>query len=107
MTRTTILTLLILPLLAACAKGPDAIVPVAMGPAFQSTSCGQARAMLDAERSQLAALSETQRGAQMGDAFGVFLLGVPMSSLSGGDKEGAIAASKGKVLALESRMASC
>ena len=102
-----LLPLLLLPVIAACAKGPDAIVPVGMGPAFQATSCRDAAQMLTQERSQLASLSETQRGAQMGDAFGVFLLGVPVSSLSGGDKEGATATSKGKVIALESRLAGC
>lgn len=104
---TRLLPVLLLPLFAACAKGPDAIVPVSMGPAFQATPCAQAQAMLSTERVQLAALSQTQRGAQMGDAFGVFLLGVPVSSLSGGNQEGAIAASKGKVIALESRLSAC
>ena len=99
--------LLLLPLVAACAQGPDAIVPVAMDPAFQQTSCADARGLLAAEQAELNALSDAQRGAQMGDAFGVFLLGVPVSSLSGGDRAGAIAASKGKVLAVEARIAGC
>jgi hypothetical protein len=43
----------------------------------------------------------------MGDAIGVFLIGVPVSSLSGGDKEGLIAAAKGKELALQNRLLGC
>ncbi len=102
-----LLPLLSLCLVTACAKGPDAIAPVSLGPAFQATPCGTARTMLAQERAQLAALSARQRDAQMGDAFGVFLVGVPISSLGGGDREGDIATSKGKVLALESRLAAC
>jgi hypothetical protein len=63
--------------------------------------------MLIAEQQTLASLSAAQQSAVTGDAVGVFLIGVPMSSLSGGDKEGAIAASKGKILALEARLVTC
>jgi hypothetical protein len=63
--------------------------------------------MLSAERQTLATREAAQRSAVTGDALGVFLIGVPMSSLSGGDKAGQIGASKGKVLALEARLAGC
>lgn len=102
-----LLPLLLAGALAACARGPDAIAPVALGPAFQSTPCSDARALLAQERAQLASMAQSQRSAQMGDALGVFLLGVPVSSLTGGDREGAIATSKGKVLALEARLTGC
>jgi hypothetical protein len=39
--------------------------------------------------------------------LGVFLIGVPVSSLSGGDRAGQIATLKGQVLALETRLAGC
>lgn len=97
----------ILTLAGACAPSPDAIAPVSMGNAFSSMSCGAAAQHVTAERSTLAALSASQRSAAAGDAVGVFLIGVPLSSLSGGNQEGAIAASKGKILALESRLAGC
>lgn len=93
--------------IAACAKSPDAIAPVSMGNAFAGVSCAQAAADLNAERTTLAALEGKQRGAVAGDAVGVFLIGVPVSSLTGGNVEGQIAASKGKVLALSARLASC
>lgn len=93
--------------LAACAPGPDAIAPVAMGNAFANTTCADAAAMASAERVTLEALSSAQRGAAAGDAIGVLLIGVPISSIGGGDKSGAIAASKGKLLALDARLAGC
>ena len=46
-------------------------------------------------------------GAVTGDAVGVFLVGVPISSVTGGNKEGQIAASKGKVDALQARLLTC
>lgn len=93
--------------LAACAQPPDAIAPVAMGDAFAATSCRDAADLLAAERQTLATLSAAQSSAVAGDAIGVFILGVPLSSLSGADKAGLIGASKGKILALEARVASC
>ncbi|MEJ6404931.1 hypothetical protein [Yoonia sp. 2307UL14-13] len=94
-------------IVSACAKRPDAIAPVSMGNAFSGLSCNQAQTMLATERSNLAALSAEQNSAATGDAVGVFLLGLPIGSATGGDKEGAIAASKGKVIALENRLLSC
>ena len=93
--------------LSACAQSPDAIAPVSMAGAFDGMSCPSARAALIAERQTLASLDSAQRSAVAGDAVGVLLIGVPMSSLTGGDKAGLIAASKGKVLALETRVAEC
>ncbi len=98
---------LALPLLAACAQSPSAIQPVSMAGAYTGISCTEARQMLTAEQQTLTALSAAQQGAVAGDAIGVFLVGVPMSSLTGGDKAGDIATSKGKILALEARLAGC
>ena len=93
--------------LSACAKSPDSIAPVSMGNAYAGVSCQQAADQLRAERATLAALEGKQRGAVAGDAIGVFLVGIPVSSLTGGNVEGQIAASKGKALALEARLAGC
>lgn len=92
---------------AACAKGPDAIPPVSMGNAFAATICKDARAELAIEQETLAALEEKQRRAQTGDAIGVFLVLVPVSSITGHDVEGELATSKGRVIALENRVKSC
>jgi hypothetical protein len=86
---------------ASCAKRPDAIVPVDIPmAAFSNQGCeGLAQ-------DNLASLSKQQNQAATGDAFGVFLLGVPASSALGGDKEGQVAVSKGKVNAIENTMKS-
>lgn len=93
--------------LGACAKSPDAIAPVSMGNAYAGVSCQAASAELTAARANLTALESAQRGAAAGDAIGVFLIGVPTSSLMGGNKEGQIATEKGRVIALETRLRSC
>ena len=103
----TLLLLSIAIVVSACAKRPDAIAPVAMGDAFSNLSCNQAQSMLNTERTNLATFSAAQNTAANNDALGVFLIGVPMGSVSGGDNEGNIAASKGKVLALENRLVTC
>ena len=105
--KLTILPILAVAGLAACAQSPGSIAPVSMGNAFANISCTDARTMLDQERQTLAALESAQQGAVVGDAIGVFLLALPVSSLTGGDREGEIATSKGKVVALEARLASC
>ena len=102
------LTLAALPLaLAACAQNPASIAPVSMGAAYATHDCQQARTDLITERNTLAALEGKQRGAVAGDAIGVLFIGVPVSSLTGGDVEGQIAASKGKIIALEARVQEC
>lgn len=93
--------------LAACAPGPDAIRPVSMGSAYAGITCRQAANMLAVERQTLAALEDKQRGAVVGDAISVFLIGVPVASLTGGDVQGELSTSKGKVLALEARLFGC
>lgn len=102
-----IATILAIVALSACAKSPSSIAPVSMGSAFSGVPCHTVNADLAAERDTLAALESAQKGAVVGDAIGVFLIGVPMSSLAGGDKSGELATSKGKVLALEARSAEC
>jgi hypothetical protein len=93
--------------LTACAPGPNAITPVSMAGAFDATSCATARQMLATEQATLATLSDQQREARTADTIGVLLIGIPASSALGGDKSGLIAASKGKVAALEQRLLAC
>lgn len=91
----------------SCAKRPDAIVPVDIPmAAYSNLDCAGLSQELLKERSTLASLSKQQNDAATGDAFGVFLIGVPMSSTFGGDKEGQIAVSKGKVTSIESTLKS-
>lgn len=101
------LPLAIIATLSACAQRPDAIAPANLGNAYAATSCTNARAQLAQTETELAALSAAQNAAANGDALGVFLLGVPVSSLSGSDKAGQIATAKGQVLALQARLRGC
>lgn len=88
--------------LVGCAKRPDAIVPVDVPmAAYQNYSCERIAAEIITENETLSTLSVAQHNAATGDAVFVFLIGVPLSSVAGGDKEGKIAVSKGKIQALE------
>lgn len=91
--------------LSSCAKRPDSIsaatIPMA---AYTGDSCSQLRQQLTVEKSNLSTLSKQQHDAANGDAFGVFLVGVPIGSLTGADKEGDISTSKGKINAMEAAM---
>jgi hypothetical protein len=71
--------------LASCATPPDRIAGVP-----NAGKCTQT------DRQRLAILSNKQEKAATGDALGVFLIGVPVASLSGGDNETEIAILKGR-----------
>ena len=92
---------------AACTPRADAVAPVSMTGAYDKMSCSNARKSLDAERQTLATLAKRQNSAATTDAIGVFLILVPVSKLTGGDAAGDLGTSKGKVLALEQRVANC
>lgn len=104
---TAIAALAVLAFVAACAKSPDSIAAIPMTGAFDGLTCADATTALTTEQTTLATLDTTQRQAVTGDALGVFLIGVPVSSLTGGDVSGLIGVSRGKVLALQSRLLTC
>ena len=106
MKRTT-LALTLAATLAACAPRPDAIAPVPMTGAFDGISCTTARAQLAREQASLATLSRQQNDAATADAIGIFVAIIPISTVLGGDKSGEIAATKGKIDALETRISAC
>lgn len=104
MNRKQFAIIALLPL-AACAKRPDAIVPTEIPmAAYSNLDCTGLTRELSAEQGKLTALSKDQNNAANGDAFGVFLVGVPMSSVTGGDKEGLVSVTKGKVLSIQNTM---
>ena len=103
----TALAALALLAVVACAKSPDSIAAIPMTGAFDGLACTAAQSTLTAEQAALVTLETTQRQAVTGDALGVFLIGVPVSSLTGGDVSGLIGVSRGKVLALQSRLLTC
>jgi hypothetical protein len=91
--------------LAACAKNPDAIAPITMPVnAYAGLSCEQLVTEHQRSSAALFAVSQQQKQAATGDAVGVFLIGVPVSSLSGADKEGLVAQHKGEIVAIEGAM---
>ncbi len=85
-------------ILASCATPPERIAPASVPAgsyaALDCTTLAAEQAKVDAE---LAAVSKQQNEAVMGDAVGVFLVGVPMTSAMGGDKETEVAVAKGKI----------
>lgn len=105
--KTPLITTVALSLFVGCAQQPAGISPVSMGSAFASIPCTKARQLHNTESAKVPSLVAAQKQAVTGDAIGVFLLGVPVSSLSGADLEGEIASTKGKLLALEARLAAC
>lgn len=72
-------------IMTSCAKPPEKIAAVP-----------NAGPCTDGDRAKLAALYKAQRDAATGDAMGVFLVGVPVSSALGADKEAEIAVLKGR-----------
>ena len=90
---------------AGCAKNPDAIAPITMPVnAYSGLSCEQLAVEHRRSSEALQAVSKQQTQAATGDAVGVFLIGVPVSSLSGGDKDGLVAQHKGEIVAIEGAM---
>lgn len=101
----TALAMLVAMAAAGCAKNPDAIVALNMpANAYAGLSCEQLATEHRRSSDALASVSQQQRQAATGDAVGVFLIGVPVSSLSGGDKEGLVAQHKGEIVAIEGAM---
>lgn len=92
---------------SACAQQPASIAPVSMGDTYSNVSCAKATQLYKNEAAKVPSLVSAQKQAVTGDALGVFLIGVPMSSLTGGDLEGEIAATKGKLVALAARLETC
>lgn len=88
--------------LSACAQRPDQIAAVEVGGnEYSGYSCSQ---LSDAELrygQALANLSADQNRTASGDAWGVFLLGLPISSMSGADNETKIAVTKGHLQSIE------
>jgi hypothetical protein len=98
--RICILLLVVALALNACPRRPDAIVPAYIPmQAYRAYDCQALSVELAKEKAGLPAASKEQHDAATGDAFGVFMLGVPVSSTFGGDNKGNVALAKGKVQA--------
>lgn len=92
-------------LLSACAKQPDKIAAIEVsGDPYRGYSCKQLKSEHLKISQELEAASADQKRAAEGDALGVFLLGLPVSSMSGSDKEATIAVAKGRINELDRKM---
>ena len=89
MKTKTITIIAALAAISACAKSPEDIAAIPMQGQF---NCA-------VERAELARLEQDQRSARNSDTWGVLLLGIPVSSLFGGDVETKLAVAKGRVAA--------
>lgn len=89
-------------LVAACAERPENIAAIPMDSgSYKNMSCKQMAREETKIRNDLDALSAAQNKTATRDAWGVFLLGLPVSSMSGSDKEALIAVAKGKLDAID------
>tara|TARA_R100000935_G_scaffold26969_1_gene47066 strand:- start:629 stop:961 length:333 start_codon:yes stop_codon:yes gene_type:complete len=89
---------------SACAKMPDQIAAADIGgQQYDRYSCKQLAEAKLAQSQNLSNLSAKQKAVAEGDAVGVALLGMPLSSMSGGDQETNIAVTKGHIEAIDQR----
>jgi hypothetical protein len=87
--------------LAACANRPETIrASYVSHERFMDLDCDELSLKLTESRVELEKMSRVQNEKANADAFGVFLLGIPFSKLSG-DVEGEVARLKGQVEAVE------
>ncbi len=88
-------------ILGACATRPESIhASYVSHERFIDLDCPALEQLLQGTKTELANLSRAQDDKANADAFGVFLILLPISKLSG-DHEGEIARLKGQVEAVE------
>ena len=81
---------------AACSPRPENIEAADIGQgAYTSMNCGQLAERQLHYNQRLTDLSAAQNRAATGDAWGVFLLGLPLSRMSGGDRATEVAVTRG------------
>ena len=96
--------LISLVILGACAKQPENIAAVNIGSgAYANYSCSSLRTEKLQISQELEILSAKQKNVANSDALGVFLLGIPWSSMSGNDQEALISVAKGTMQAIDQR----
>jgi hypothetical protein len=94
--------------LAACAPPPGSIQPIpAPAGAYGNIPCATARAERNRLASQLSDLEGQQSAAAAADAIGVFLVGIPAASLTGGNAAPQIGTIRGQINALDARLEGC
>ena len=87
--------------MCACAKTPESIAPSYVSPlTYRGYDCDQLGAESIRIVDALTSASEQQRTARINDTIGLIFLGLPVSSLSGGNVASQIAALKGEQKAI-------
>lgn len=91
-------------LLAGCAKRPKAVVATTLpSDTYAAYSCEDLGVELVKAQSDVTTLSAKQTNAANADAVGVFLVLVPVGSLTNNNVEGELSVAKGKVLSIQSQ----
>lgn len=92
--------------LSDCAKSPDSIAALPVPDViYENRTCEQLRVQKAEAAIALATVSSQQSNAATSDAWGVALVGLPLSSMTGNDVSGKVAEAKGRVAAIETVMA--
>lgn len=91
----------ILAVLTACATPPDRIAASAYPTdGYRNMECPALLAEQASKKSELLSLEAAQRATVNSDAVGVFLVGIPIGSLGGGDVETQVSVAKGQLEAI-------
>ncbi len=92
--------------ISACAKSPDAVAAAQIDDsAYLQLSCSTLRQKEAEGEAAVGTLSAQQKAAADNDALGVFLLGLPLASMSGNDPEAQLSIAKGQLNAIKSAKA--
>ncbi|MEP5728547.1 MAG: hypothetical protein ABJL67_04145 [Sulfitobacter sp.] len=90
-------------ILSACATPPAKVQPLEVSSSqYDRMNCKQLRESEGNWSQNVETLSEQQEKARAGDTIGVILIGIPASSLAGGDVETQLAQAKGHVKTIQS-----
>lgn len=100
--RKTILTLALVALAASCAKSPESIAPAYVSDRlYQGLDCDQLAEEQANLQAALSTASQAQSDARTNDIVGIVLLGLPVSTLSGGNVAYQVADLKGQIRAVQ------
>lgn len=89
-------------IMVSCAERPENIAAADIGSdVYRGQTCSQLAERKLHYTQQLETLSADQNRAANGDTWGVILLGLPMSSMSGNDRETEIAVTRGHLNEIE------
>lgn len=95
--RTSFLVCVAAAVAAGCAKSPEGIAPAYISPlTYQNLECDQLAEENGRVAAALAQVSQQQRDARTNDTVGVIFLGLPVSTLSGGNVADQVARLKGE-----------